>query len=60
MECTAQVEEEVLDASVANLAQYSSTLGLQEGDKLPRGGERVSLTVRRVGRVLKNILRLGH
>ncbi len=32
-------------------------LGLAHGSVLPRGGERVSLTVRRVARVMPSILR---
>ena len=47
-----QVEEEVLDVTVANLA----AAGLQQGHAhhaLPRRRERVSLTVRRVERVIK-------
>jgi hypothetical protein len=43
-----QVEEDVLDSTVENV----EATGLQPGDMLPRSGERVSLTVRRVTRVL--------
>lgn len=43
MFCCLQVEEEVLDASVANLHLYPE---LQPGQLLPRGKERISLTVR--------------
>lgn len=52
----AQVEAEKLDASVANLHCHPE-LGLTHGSVLPRGGERVSLTVRRVARVMPSILR---
>ncbi|PNH04054.1 putative alpha-ketoglutarate-dependent dioxygenase ABH6 [Tetrabaena socialis] len=48
-----EVQEEVLDGSVANLA----LCGAEEGAVLPRGGERISLTVRRVARVLPSLLR---
>ena len=44
----AQVEEDTLDASVVNLAAHPE-LGV--GAELPRGRERLSLTVRRVLRV---------
>lgn len=43
-----QVREDVIDRLVAN----PEAAGLQPGDVLPRSGERVSLTFRRVPRVL--------
>lgn len=43
-----QVHKDALDSTVANV----EATGLQSGDMLPRSGERVSLTVRRVPRVL--------
>ncbi|KAK9829179.1 hypothetical protein WJX72_004348 [[Myrmecia] bisecta] len=49
-----EVTEEVIDASVAN----ASACGLAIGSGLPRGGERFSLTIRRVLKVRKNLLRL--
>ena len=39
-----EAEVESIDGSVANTQQA----GLQAGQALPRGGERVSLTIRRV------------
>jgi alkylated DNA repair protein alkB family protein 6 len=45
------VETEAIDGSVANAQQC----GLVPGDALPRGGERVSLTVRRVLKVHKGL-----
>ncbi|KXZ45946.1 hypothetical protein GPECTOR_49g530 [Gonium pectorale] len=48
-----EVYEERLDESVANLHMY----GMEPGGLLPRGGERISLTVRRVARVLPSLLR---
>ncbi len=45
----AQAEEDVLDDKVANLAAS----GLQPGCSLPRSCGRVSLTIRRVERVMK-------
>ncbi|GIL86600.1 hypothetical protein Vretimale_11510 [Volvox reticuliferus] len=48
-----EVKEEWLDGSVANLHMY----GILPGTALPRGGERISLTVRRVARVMPSILR---
>lgn len=51
------VEEEELDPSCVNLASCS---GIGPGTaSVARSGERVSLTVRRVARVVKNIVRLG-
>lgn len=47
-------DTEVIDASVANAA----ACGFQAGDRLPRGGERISLTVRRVCKVFSNLLKL--
>lgn len=52
---SAQVEEEQLDGSVVNLAAH----GLQEGAALPRGGERVSLTVRRAAKTVGSFLLKG-
>lgn len=49
-----QAESEVLDATVCNL----NVCGLQQGHVLSRDAERVSLTVRRVERVMQNLLRL--
>ncbi len=50
-----EVEEEEVDESVCNVAQC----GLEEGTlHVGRGGERVSLTARRVLKVMKNVLRL--
>jgi hypothetical protein len=51
------VEAEELDASVCNLHLCEGE-GVAPGGQLPRGGERVSLTIRRVLKVLKNVLRL--
>ncbi|GLC61181.1 hypothetical protein PLESTB_001728400 [Pleodorina starrii] len=53
LHCIEEVSEELLDESVANLDMY----GLSPGTTLPRGGERISLTVRRVARVMPSILR---
>ena len=44
-----QVTEELLDATVANLQSHHPQYRV--GDRVPRGGERVSLTVRRVEKV---------
>ncbi len=49
-----QVEEERLDDSIANLHMLSPDVE----HSLPRQGQRVSLTVRRVLRVRKSLLRL--
>ncbi|KAG2483009.1 hypothetical protein HYH03_018089 [Edaphochlamys debaryana] len=49
-----EVHDEVLDDSVANLAACGID---QPGGTLPRGSERISLTVRRVARVMPSILR---
>ncbi|GLI67661.1 hypothetical protein VaNZ11_011912 [Volvox africanus] len=48
-----EVSEEWLDESVANLDMY----GILPSTILPRGSERISLTVRRVALVLPSILR---
>jgi hypothetical protein len=48
-----QVGEELMDESLVNLDMY----GMSPGQTLPRGGERISLTVRRVARVMPAILR---
>ncbi len=52
----AQVEAELIDDRVANLDAHPE-LGLRVGARLPRAGERLSLTVRRVLRVRRNLLR---
>ena len=49
-----QAVSEVLDATVCNWV----ACGLQPGQTLVREGERGSLTVRRVERTVKNLLRL--
>lgn len=46
-----QMHEEHVDASVLN----RTALGLAEGARVPRTAARVSLTVRRVGRVIKGL-----
>lgn len=51
--CRVQVAEEVVDASVLNAGQAG--LGLAEGARVARSGARVSLTVRRVTKVLKGL-----
>ena len=51
---TSQADAEVLDATVCNL----EACGLQQGHVVSRDAERVSLTVRRVERVMPNLLRL--
>jgi alkylated DNA repair protein alkB family protein 6 len=48
------LETEHIDASIVN----GEGVGLQPGDELLRGGERISLTVRRVLKVKKNLLQL--
>ena len=45
---------ESIDSSVVNVAQA----GLEAGQQLPRGGERISLTVRRVLRTYSWGIRL--
>ncbi|CAG9460962.1 unnamed protein product [Pedinophyceae sp. YPF-701] len=47
-------ESETVDATVANCAQAQ----VQLGDKVPRGGTRLSLTVRRVNRIIKGLSNL--
>ncbi|MEW5302657.1 MAG: hypothetical protein WDW38_011615 [Sanguina aurantia] len=49
-----QVEAETVDATVANCKQS----GVLHGDSMLREGERVSLTIRRVVRVFKNMFKL--
>lgn len=51
-----QVAEEQLDPSVANLHLYPD---LTPGSSIARAPERISLTVRRVEKVVKNVIRLG-
>lgn len=50
-------EVEDIDATVANV----EAAGLQPGQRLPRGGERISLTCRRVLRTYSGLgIRLGN
>mmetsp|Transcript_28745 Transcript_28745/g.80933 ORF Transcript_28745/g.80933 Transcript_28745/m.80933 type:complete len:236 (-) Transcript_28745:383-1090(-) len=49
-----EAHEEVVDKHTMNL----EAVGLRPGDALPRGGERISFTVRRVLKVKKNLIRL--
>ena len=49
-----QASIDIVDDTVCN----ANTFGLQHGDELLRQGERVSLTVRRVERVMPRLLRL--
>eukprot|EP00803_Ostreobium_quekettii_P000807 evm.model.scf_1767.1 EVM.evm.TU.scf_1767.1 scf_1767:4100-6108(+) len=50
-----EVVEDRLDPSICNLA----VCGMETGMRLPRVGERVSLTVRRVKRVQRNLIKLA-
>jgi hypothetical protein len=50
-----QVETEELDGTVCNL-HLCEGRGVAAGGAVERGGERVSLTIRRVLKVLKNVL----
>lgn len=52
-----QVDAETLDAGIVNLEKHPE-LELHVGGVLPRGAERLSLTVRRVLRVQRSLLRL--
>jgi hypothetical protein len=54
-----QVEEERLDESVVNLHLCGLPSDVGVGSTLPRGSERLSLTVRRVEKVVKNVIKLG-
>lgn len=49
-----EVDEEAIDEFVVN----STATGLKCGSNLPRGGERISITVRRVLKVKRNLIRL--
>ena len=60
LKCTSsgmQVDAEALDASIVNLDKHLE-LQLHMGGVLPREAERLSLTVRRVLRVQRSLLRL--
>ena len=54
-----QVAEEGLDNSVCNLHLCPTEIQALAGGTLPRGTERVSLTVRRVPRVIKGFMQLA-
>jgi len=56
-----EVQEEVVDSSLVNAELLPPELKevVEAGGKVPRARERISLTVRRVPRVIRGFMQLG-